>query len=544
MIPNRCEINCIYKIYDMKNLGTFCDIILVSDNVKIKAHKLILSSSSDYFKAMLGGNFKEANMQEITIYGIDYNTLQTLIEYMYTGILNITESNVELLLMKADYLQIKTAVTLCENFLLKKITIYNCIKMYNYAKEYNRYDLSNSILDFIIGNIMDIVNNPMFKQLSYSTVYDILKSDNLNVYDEDLVINILLKWLNYTSNICTTKLLKCIRLSLVSDNAFKILQQHPLVNENLKCVKLLLSVKHRNLIPRINTIDSVIALGTKKFSLLKVPLNSSLTKKWSIETFLPVHRQNFSVAILDLNIYIAGGTINGFATNIVSCYDTINKTWKDVTSLKTPRYCTSMVVYKNRLVIIGGKNNFQNYLNDVESWHPGKTTWTKLPNLNNESFDISSVVVDDRIFNIGGVKHCKNRYKIKSKCINTVETLTRYGWIERSSLFEPRAGMLVASYENFIYATGGYMLNTTNNNKIFDRSTNLYKYNIMTDTWSLITPLNMVKTNNINNLEYNENNKKIYIVGGFTNNKNFSTVEQYNINKHEWENITLNFFNV
>ncbi|ASK51356.1 BTB kelch-domain protein [Eptesipox virus] len=536
MITNRFNLEKTYEISMMQEKGTFCDVTLIANNEKIQAHKIILSSASDYFKAMLSNNFKESSMTEITIYGIDALTLKQLIKYIYTGDLQISESNVEVLLMKADYLQITSVVKLCELFLLKKLSIYNCVKMYNFTKEFNRYEIAKTILQFIIENIMDVITDPMFKTLTFNDMYNILKSDDLNINDEDMAAIILTKWLTETSNICTKKLLNCIRIQLLSKYAIQILQQHICINENLECVKILSSsIQNIEQIPRINTLESVIALGTKKFSLLKVPITSPITKKWSVESFLPVHRQKFSVAILDSNIYIAGGIVNGSPKASVLCYDTINKLWKNVTSLSSPRYCASMVVYKNRLVIIGGKTNYHHFLDNVESWRPGKNSWSKLPSLNEPCCDIASVVVDNKIYNIGGLIQRKNKYNVKIRSTNVVETLTKYGWISCSSLPEPRSAMSIITYENYIYATGGYITGLCGS-KSFFKSLIFYKYDIITNSWSVIAPAIKSAYTPSHGME-----KKLFIVGGFPYCNYSKTVEKYNVNKNEWQNILSNF---
>lgn len=62
-----------------------CDVVLVADERRIPAHRLVLSAASDYFAAMFTNNVREASMEEINIHDVDADALASLIHYAYTG---------------------------------------------------------------------------------------------------------------------------------------------------------------------------------------------------------------------------------------------------------------------------------------------------------------------------------------------------------------------------------------------------------------------------------------------------------------------------
>ncbi|KAI4581491.1 hypothetical protein MJG53_009934 [Ovis ammon polii x Ovis aries] len=61
-----------------------CDVILIVGNRKIPAHRLVLSSVSDYFAAMFTSDVCEAKQEEIKMEGIDPNALWDLVQFAYT----------------------------------------------------------------------------------------------------------------------------------------------------------------------------------------------------------------------------------------------------------------------------------------------------------------------------------------------------------------------------------------------------------------------------------------------------------------------------
>lgn len=76
--------------------GQFCDVRLVCDGMEIPAHKKVLAAASPYFFAMFASsNFVETHQEKVTIRGIDAQALQSLIEYVYTEHIDLTDDNVQ-----------------------------------------------------------------------------------------------------------------------------------------------------------------------------------------------------------------------------------------------------------------------------------------------------------------------------------------------------------------------------------------------------------------------------------------------------------------
>ena len=118
----------------------FCDITLrpnAEPSIAIKAHKLVLASSSLYFKAMLAGNFRETTQcQEVFIENVTGANLHSIVDFMYTSQIYIKESNVQNLLIASKMLQIEHIVNACCIFLELNMEPSNCIGIEEFAKTY------------------------------------------------------------------------------------------------------------------------------------------------------------------------------------------------------------------------------------------------------------------------------------------------------------------------------------------------------------------------------------------------------------------------
>ena len=70
----------------------FTDVVFIVDGERVPAHKLILASQSEYFRAMLYGEMKEASQEDIPLPDIPLASFKTVLQYAYTGTLEIEES--------------------------------------------------------------------------------------------------------------------------------------------------------------------------------------------------------------------------------------------------------------------------------------------------------------------------------------------------------------------------------------------------------------------------------------------------------------------
>ena len=89
----------------MRQAGLLCDVTLVAENLEVHlfcwktlgnslglsqvpAHKMVLAACSPYFYAMFTG-FTERESSRVTLQGLDPEALQTLVDYVYTSLVEV-----------------------------------------------------------------------------------------------------------------------------------------------------------------------------------------------------------------------------------------------------------------------------------------------------------------------------------------------------------------------------------------------------------------------------------------------------------------------
>lgn len=98
-----------------KNL--LVDVTLVAGGQAFEAHRVVLASCSDYFRAMFTTEVRESRQKEITLEGVSAKGMHFLLDYAYTSRLALNLSNIQDVLSAASHVQVTTVVEACSGYL-------------------------------------------------------------------------------------------------------------------------------------------------------------------------------------------------------------------------------------------------------------------------------------------------------------------------------------------------------------------------------------------------------------------------------------------
>lgn len=94
------------QINQLRRSSELCDVCLLVGGSRVYAHKIILSASSPYFRAMFTGELAESKQDKITIRDIDETAMEMLVDFCYTSKITVDEKSVQTLLPAACILQV------------------------------------------------------------------------------------------------------------------------------------------------------------------------------------------------------------------------------------------------------------------------------------------------------------------------------------------------------------------------------------------------------------------------------------------------------
>ena len=102
---NDFESNISSSFKDIREEKDFMDVTLACDDDQINAHKVVLSACSPFFRTILRRNPHQHPL--LYMKGIKYSNLESLLNFMYYGEVNIAQEELNSFLAVAEELKVK-----------------------------------------------------------------------------------------------------------------------------------------------------------------------------------------------------------------------------------------------------------------------------------------------------------------------------------------------------------------------------------------------------------------------------------------------------
>ncbi|CAB4022857.1 kelch 5 [Paramuricea clavata] len=208
-----------------KRMDTFrtntqlCDVTLMAGERKIRAHRVIMAGFSDYFDAMFNGDLAETIQDVIHIRNVDPDALAAIVDYAYTGKLEIRVDNVENLLTVACLLQVENVKHRCCEFMQQHLHSTNCLGIRAFAEGHGCGELFAAADNFTKENFLQVIESKEFQIINGNQLVELFASDDLNVNTEEDVFSAMEKWVQFDCakrKPFVSQLLENIRLPLMS----------------------------------------------------------------------------------------------------------------------------------------------------------------------------------------------------------------------------------------------------------------------------------------------------------------------------------------
>ncbi|KAM0064529.1 putative chromatin remodeling & transcription regulator BTB-POZ family [Helianthus debilis subsp. tardiflorus] len=134
------------------NNPTFSDVTFLIEGKRFYAHRICLHASSDAFRAMFDGGYKEKDAKDIEIPNIRWDVFELMMRYIYTGSIDVNMENALDLLTAADQYLLEGLKRLCEYNIAQDILVDNVSLMYDLSEAFNAMSLKNACIIFILKN--------------------------------------------------------------------------------------------------------------------------------------------------------------------------------------------------------------------------------------------------------------------------------------------------------------------------------------------------------------------------------------------------------
>ncbi|KAI1295604.1 Kelch-like protein 10 [Halotydeus destructor] len=362
---------------------SFCDATLVSaEGKEFHVHRIILATRSPYFRALftspLGGD-QAPVLDKITLPDIDSCTLQTILNYIYTGTLKeITEATFVPVIRALDRLQVDGGLHLCHQALIRAINRTNCVIIFQLSRTYFAPTVETESKSFLLREFTTIPSH-ILDELDGPEFYELISDDRLNVRREEQTFEAIKCWTaaNQAERMTFfSPLLKMVRFG----NAGLRFIENIVLNDPL--VQLDATLK-----PYLEGAQAVL------YDIQANPLPS----KFDIVAH-PFLRPRIPRDI----IFVFGGWSASSASSVLESYDCrVNKWYQATVPDSRPRAYHGMVNFNGSIYIVGGFDG-RNHFSSVSAFDPSTKKWTIRANMNQARCYVSVAALDGHVFAIGG----------------------------------------------------------------------------------------------------------------------------------------------
>ncbi|KAL1498249.1 hypothetical protein ABEB36_009079 [Hypothenemus hampei] len=542
--------------------GELLDITLIIEGNVFRAHKVVLSACSDYFRAMFTDNMLEARQTEICLNGVTAKGFSLLLEYAYTARLALNLANVQDVLAAASHVQMDNCILACSNYLQSQIDLDNCVDIATIAETYSLKSLKIKAYRYMSGHLLEFSNSSEFYRLTPVQLENLLEYDFPVDCSEGDVLRIVLSWFfhvdNHEGNVrisYAVRIMKYIhfveiskrKLDAILDKFFEdrkyewqilrtvIVQE--MFMQTSGSLTVAFSSMNGTLLNSRGMEQAILKIGGFGMSGVtnEITYCFSWQRKWMHLTSIPhVEQCNYGTAVFNNELYIVGGCFNQslqenihpFGFKYSPCF---NK-WNTISPMKIERCRFSLNVVRGLLYAVGGISEEELYVtSSCECYHPARDVWYMIPDIPALISQHAGAGVEsslgDKLYISGGIDR-------DNLCVSSVfcYDIELERWRTCASLLQPRADHVMLTIGKYLYVCGGWT--SDDNNRILVDT--IECYNPEKDVWEVITKIPTPRYHAGIVLVDN----KIYFIGGFQSDtmidKDPANIEYYDIEDQTW----------
>eukprot|EP00898_Chlorokybus_atmophyticus_P005667 jgi/Chlat1/6100/Chrsp40S05677 len=139
------------------NCQTLSDVTFVVEGHVFYAHRIALLASSDTFRAMFDGGYREKEAKNIEIPNISWKAFEAMMRCIYTGTVEVTADIAQELLRAADQYLLEGLKRLCEFAIAQDLTVENVSGIYELADTYHAPTLKQHCVVFTLEHYQQLV---------------------------------------------------------------------------------------------------------------------------------------------------------------------------------------------------------------------------------------------------------------------------------------------------------------------------------------------------------------------------------------------------
>ena len=442
------------------------DVMLAADGQSIPCHRVLLAAASKFFHDKFVTHPESLDHNLLDIEDVDYDTLRSIVSFIYSGRVQLTVEKTEKLLPAGVSLMLPELTNMCKDFLLHTVdndTPSACIAIWRISRANSLRKISDKAWWMMLENFPKLIATEDFKGMSETELKEYVSDKRLNVSSEDPVFEALVTWVQHNVENRKSRfdnLMENIKLSNCSPNFLRNTVRKEPVMQSVNCLNLLADAlvscdpshphQHGTARRDYSGDSTLIAVYEDQCLTLRdgesgwtcqdsstgKRLSSSsacmmgdgivitggcsynkrskkcwkltlLTLNWTALTDLNVARQDHATVCVGNQVYVLGGWAGpGKVLSSVEYVNEETKSWQATCDMPSVVDDHTALNYKHFIYVFGGRNKSQNtcMLDTLTK------KWSRKADMPESCPSGSSVVYRDRIYVLGGDQNCCMSY--------------------------------------------------------------------------------------------------------------------------------------
>ncbi|BHF85757.1 hypothetical protein SprV_1002892900 [Sparganum proliferum] len=466
---------------EIRTSGELKDLTIeVKHGAILNAHRIILAARIPSLRAALSGALGKDN-SVLKWPTVPLNLANSLIHYVYTGQLEVTQTNAMAVVMFAKMMKLSNLESWGVQFMTNRVNLENLATTWDFARSSNMGPLMETCINLMQEQFMNFVSTDLFLRLPADTVLTLLRNDHLSVDSEEDVFQAISSWVaagdkecdNQRLSLHAPEMLKEVRWCQTNvEFRSRLLNTHPMFQDSTSCARFMAQVEqwmsYADKPPcpfnrRRRTHRAIFVFGKDKDQ-----------DRWSVLRFDPQLEKEERISDMEKRIWatyslvgesifvVGGDTAQQEYSTSVEEFLVAERRWRKRASLAVGRRGHAAAVLTEAggealLGVFGGWGN-DGFLSSCEVYEVSRDRWFKLPDLREKRYATAAACLpgDSRVFVFGG-----------SSCLASVEFCQlRADWRERatsSDFWQPaapmrtaRGGLAATHFRGKIIVAGGY----------------------------------------------------------------------------------------
>ncbi|BHF85818.1 hypothetical protein SprV_1002899100 [Sparganum proliferum] len=444
-------------------------VIEVKHGATLNAHRIILAARIPSLRAALSGALGKDN-SVLKWPTVPLNLANSLLQYVYTGQLEVTQTNAMAVVMFAKMMKLSDLENWGVQFMATRVNLENLATTWDFARSSNMGSLMETCIKLMQAQFMNFVSTDHFLRLPADTVLTLLRNDHLSVDSEEAVFEAISSWVGAGDKECDNERVRLHAPEMLKEVRWcqttlqfrsRLVDTHPMFQESISCARFMSQVeqwmsyadKDKPPCPFNRRWRAPQAIFFLVFG------KNKNQDRWSVLRLYPQLEREERIAGMEKreratysrvgeSIFVVGGdTAQQEHSTSVEEFLVAERRWRKRASLAVGRrkHAAAVLTEAGGEALIGVFGGYGNggCLSSCEVYEVSRDRWFKLPDLREKRGETAAACLpgDSRVFVFGG-------WNGPSSPLASVEFCQlRADWRERatsSDFWQPAAPMRTA----------------------------------------------------------------------------------------------------